>query len=83
MEMATPTVTSWNSAFNECAAACNLNSAGLAALPTEGRLELRGHQWQRLGDRVQVAAGNAVWTVALADIKDVPAAAELAPAVAS
>jgi hypothetical protein len=82
MEMATPTVTSWNSAFNDCAAACGLNTERLAALPTEGRLELRCHQWQRLGDRVQVAAGNAVWTVALADIKGAPDA-ELAQAVAS
>jgi hypothetical protein len=82
MEMATPTVTSWNSAFNDCAAACGLNAADLAALPQEGTLVLREHQWRRAGSHVQVFAGNAVWTVALTDIKDAPAA-ELAQAVAS
>lgn len=57
----------WNTGFNEAAAVCGLDAAALLALSGPA-VEIAGHYWQRIGGRIQVCIGCAVWTVDAADV---------------
>lgn len=59
-------VNTWNSGFNEAARACHLNTADLLELD-DGDL-IGDYCWMRHGGKVQVAVGNAIWTVDEADL---------------
>lgn len=58
--MNTP-VNTKNAAFNHAAKHCGLSVEELLSL--KDRFEVAGWIWQRLGERVQVGNGRALWTV--------------------
>lgn len=59
-------VATWNNGFNEAAAACGLSASDILDLD-DGDL-IADYCWMRNGGKVSVAVGNAIWTVAEADL---------------
>lgn len=59
-------VNTWNEGFNEAATACGLTANDLKRL--DGRVSIKGWEWQRLGSRIQCANGAAVWTVEASEV---------------
>jgi hypothetical protein len=59
-------VNTWNAGFNEIAASCGFSAEDILELD-DGDL-VGDTCWFRLGDKVQVCRGNAVFTVNVADL---------------
>lgn len=55
----------WNSNFNEAAVACGLGASDVCAVD---KASINGYEWQRVGSKITVAHGHAIWTVEIADI---------------